>query len=565
MLSTLRIRNLALVEDLTLEFPSGYVVVTGETGAGKSVILGALNLLLGQRADRTLMRTGSDTCAVEAVFHIESIGHRLRPLLAETGIEPCEDDRLIVKRSINLNGANRQFVNGTPTSLAFLSSLGDCLVDVHGPHDHQSLLHPVSQLAILDGYGKLEDQVETFADLARRRSELENEKAALVVDERAFAQQVDLLRFQTNEIQGAALDPEEIRRDEEEHQRASNASALRQLGQDVSACLRAEDTGIIPQLERAGRLLNDLRRHDPSADHLIATQEQANAILRDLQTELDNYLDQIEADPSRLRELEERLASIHALKRKYGNTIEEVIAFGENAATKLSQLEGREETLARIETELVEVDDRIWNLGNQLSEQRRNLIRPLSKAIGKELAALGFKQSRFTVSLATAERGTAANSPGSPKPSLTGLDAIEFQFAPNPGEPPKPLRAIASSGEMARVMLAIKTVLAVADRIPVLVFDEVDANVGGETANAVGARMQSIADHRQVFCITHLAPVAAAASAHFLVTKEVRNQRTRTLMRALSPAERVDELTRMLGGNGQAARRHARALLRGRL
>jgi DNA repair protein RecN (Recombination protein N) len=284
------------------------------------------------------------------------------------------------------------------------------------------------------------------------------------------------------------------------------------------------------------------------------------AALRDLQAELSHYSDKTDIDPARLAQFEERLNLIHSLKRKYGATLAEVIAFGEEARRKLQNLEQRDAELGRLNAELQKLDAELWRAGQALSAKRRKVIPQLSKAVSQQLADLGFKQSRLDITLTTRTPLPIAHSQS--LITNTGIDSIEFQFAPNPGEPARPLRAIASSGELARVMLALKTVLAAEDKIPVLVFDEVDANVGGETANAVGEKMQQIAQKRQVLCITHLPQVAAPASAHYVATKQVKGGRTVSEITLLDPKERVTELARMLGGQSDAARRHAEALLK---
>jgi DNA repair protein RecN (Recombination protein N) len=561
MLTTLRIKNLALVADLTLELQPGYNVITGETGAGKSILIGALNLALGERADRTLIRSGSDSCSVEAVFDIARLRAPLGSFLDENGLEPCTDHQLLLKRSFTNAGTNRQFINGSPTTLATLATLGEWLVDIHGPHEHQSLLHPARQLAILDAFGNLDGEREAFGDLVRRRAALEAEKAALIVDEKTYAQQLDLLRFQAGEIAAAQLQPEEEAQVEQDHRRASNAAKLLQLSQTALGLLSENETSLLTQAGFIGRTLQDLQRVDASAAPLLTLHEQAVAALRDLQAELSHYSDKTDIDPARLQQLEERLNLIHSLKRKYGATVPEVMAFGEEAARKLESLEQRDAELGQLNAELQKLEAELWRAGQALSSKRRKVIPQLSKAACKQLADLGFKQSRLDIVLTTRPQSPIADHQ-SPIIS-TGLDTIEFQFAPNPGEPARPLRAVASSGELARVMLALKTVLAAEDQIPVLVFDEVDANVGGETANAVGEKMQQIARKRQVLCITHLPQVAAPATAHFLASKQTKAGRTTSEIALLSVKDRVTELTRMLGGQTDAARKHAEALLRG--
>jgi DNA repair protein RecN (Recombination protein N) len=558
MLTTLRIKNLALVADLTLDLQAGLNVITGETGAGKSILIGALNLILGERADRTLIRSGADACTVEAVFDVTRLKAPVKPFLEDNGLEPCEDGQLVVKRTFTAAGANRQFINGSPTTLATLAALGEWLVDIHGPHDHQSLLHPARQLAILDAFGGLDETRETFAELVRRRATLEGEKAALIVDEKTYAQQLDLLRFQTNEIAAARLIPGEDLTIEQDFRRASNAARLIELSQSALALLGENEDSLLSQSGALGRTLQELQRVDAGAEPLAKSQEQVVAALRELQAELSHYADRIDLDPARLRELEERLNLLQSLKRKYGSTLADVTAFGEEAARRLHSLEQRDAELARLNAELKKLDAELWKRGKELSAQRRKLIPQLSKAVVKQLGALGFKQSHFDVAITTHAESTDPNPPF----SATGLDTVEFQFAPNPGEPPRPLRAIASSGEMARVMLALKTVLAAEDEIPVLVFDEVDANVGGETAHAVGEKMRQIANQRQVLCVTHLAPVASEGDAHYVVTKQIKDGRTISEISLLDRTDRISELARMLGGQSETARKHAETLLK---
>lgn len=566
MLTTLRIKNLALVADLTLELEPGYNVITGETGAGKSMLIGALSLVLGERADRSLIRSGAESCSVEAVFDVSPLENALRPFLEENGLEPCVEHQLLLKRSFTLAGSNRQFVNGSPASLNTLAALGEWLVDIHGPHEHQSLLQPGRQLAILDAFGKLDAEREAFAELLRRRGAREAEKAALVVDEQTYARQLDLLRFQANEIAAARLQPGEGEELEREYSRASNAARLLQLAQIALGVLADNEGSVLTQAGLVGRSLQELARLDTSAAPLEDLHEQAVSLLNEMQTRLAQYADKLELDPARLQQLEERLNLLHSLKRKYGASIAEVITFGEEAKRKLESLEQREEQLARLNAELDNLTAELLRAGQGLSAKRRKVVPRLTKEVAKQLAALGFRQSRFDVAFTTPAPAEPGRDPADihgklPRLTNQGMDAIEFQFAPNIGEPARPLRAIASSGELARVMLALKTVLAAEDRIPVLIFDEVDANVGGETANAVGEKMRQIARNRQVLCITHLPQVAAPASAHYVASKQITAGRTVSEITRIGNAERVTELARMLGGQTEAARKHAESLL----
>jgi DNA repair protein RecN (Recombination protein N) len=599
MLTTLRIKNLALVPDLTLELQPGCNVITGETGAGKSIIIGALNLVLGERADRSLIRTGSDSCSVEAVFDVsrlaaaqiprsrrrqsaqtslaesqrgltsaatalENDSHsRLEVFLEENGLEPCEANQLVLKRTFTAGGTNRQFVNGSATTLNVLAAIGEWLVDIHGPHDHQSLLHPAKQLAILDAFGGLKKERAAFGGLVQRRAALESEKTALIVDEKTYAQQLDLLRFQVNEISGARLQPGEDGSVEGKFQRASNAAKLLQLCQAALDLLGENENSLLTQAGVVGRTLQELQRVDTGTGALVELHGQAASALRELQSELSRYAEKVDVDPAQLQVFEERLDLLHSLKRKYGATLAEVITFGDDAKRRLESLEQRDGELARLKAELGKLDTELLRQGRDLSAKRRKVIPQLAKAVSKQLDDLGFKQCRFDVAISTGVGSSRCDDRTAQRavPAITGLDEIEFQFAPNPGEPARPLRAIASSGEMARVMLALKTVLATEDEIPVLIFDEVDANIGGETANAVGEKMKQIAAKHQVLCITHLPQVAAPADAHYVVTKQIKDGRTISGIELLGKKERVTELARMLGGQSDAARKHAEALL----
>ncbi|MBI2947539.1 MAG: DNA repair protein RecN [Verrucomicrobia bacterium] len=558
MLATLRIRNLALVADMTVDFRAGYNVITGETGAGKSILIGALNLVLGERADRTLIRSGAESCSVEAVFDAANVYAAVPDFLGNHGLEPCEGGQLVVKRTFTTAGTNRQFINGTPTTLQILAALGESLVDIHGPYEHQSLIHPAKQLVILDAFGGLHASRERFVELVRRREALLAEKATLIIDEQTYARQLELLRFQLKEISAAKLRPNEEEQLELEYRRANNAAKLLELARAAQALISEDEGSMLNQAGALGRTLQELKATDPSSESLFNVHGQIVAALQDLQHSLSGYTDRVELDPERLQQLQERLDLIHSLKRKYGKTLAAVIEFGEEARRKLQSLEQRDAALGRINAELAKLNADSQQAGQELSARRRKVIPRLCREVGAELTALGFKQSRFEVAITSESEISNFQSQISP----SGFDIVEFQFAPNVGEPPRALRAIASSGEMARVMLALKTVLAAEDEIPVLVFDEVDANVGGETAHAVGAKMRQIAQKRQVLCITHLAPVAAPADAHYLITKEIKDSRTVSQVTLLDAKNRVRELARMLGEDSTAALQLAESLLR---
>ncbi len=558
MLTTLRIKNLALVTDLTLELRSGFNIITGETGAGKSIVIGALNLILGQRADRSLIRAGSSQCVIEAVFESASIEKDLTPLLDDFGLESCEDGILILKRSLRSSGANRQFVNGSPTTLEALQLIGELLVDIHGPHDHQSLLDASRQLQILDAYGHLDSLREEFTDLLKQLRQLEDHKVSLIVDDQTHAQQLELLRHQVHEIESAHLDPAAENELEEAYERTLNASKLLELGQSALSALNAQDGSLWDVLGSIGRSVDSLSTIDQHSNEISELHQQTVHMVSELEQALSHYVDGLDLDAGLLNELEERISVVQSLKRKYGPSLRQVIDFAQQAQHKLSDLESREETLAHVNSDIEKLVAELSSIGRKLTKARSKVIPELNQAVVEELRDLGFKQSRFDASLTSIKVNQTSREL---KFHSSGLDKVDFQFGPNPGEPMRPLKRIASSGEMARVMLALKSVLADQDRVPVLVFDEVDANVGGETGAVVGLKMQEIGKRRQVISITHLAPVAATAPYHFMVEKISEGDRTVSEIRELNQKDRVAEIARMLGSGGEAAVRHAKAML----
>ncbi|MEO5721090.1 MAG: DNA repair protein RecN [Chthoniobacterales bacterium] len=548
VLNLLRIKNLALVEELTWELEPGFTAITGETGAGKSIIIGALQLLLGERADKSLIRTGADVCTVEAVFAGPELA-RLNPALREAGVEECEGE-LILKRTLSAGGANRQFINGSPTTLAVLKSLGDDLVDLHGPHDHQSLLSPERQFALLDGFAHAASALAEYQKHYRELQALTAEHVSLSTAESAREQELDLLRHQVAEIQTAQLEAVEEEQLEARYKLASNSKRLIELASGIAGRLAEADDSVLTQLADTQRLLRELEKLDPGMADYAASHETAVVELSEIARALANYVEHLDLDPEQLAALEQRVSLFETLKRKYGGSIAEVIATGERAAARMQKIEGRDAELERLTKAIDAARGEMTRAAAALRKLRRKAAPKLSETVRANLRDLGFRQSEFEAQLtALAE----------PRPN--GTDALELLFSPNPGEPLKPLRAIASSGEISRLMLAIKSSLAAQDAIPLLVFDEIDANVGGEIANAVGAKMRTLAEKHQVLCITHLPQVAACASSHFVVTKEVAEGRTHSELRAVQGKARREEIARMLGGQTDSALKHATTLL----
>jgi DNA repair protein RecN (Recombination protein N) len=548
-LSLLRIKNLALVEDLVWQLAPGFTAITGETGAGKSIIIGALQLLLGERTDKSLIRTGTESCTVEAIFEGAEL-KQLNSLLQESGVESNEGE-LIVKRSFSTAGTNRQFINGSPTTLGVLKNLGDELVDLHGPHDHQSLLSPERQLALLDGYAHTEETLREFETSYRKLQSLRAEHAALSTAESAREQEIDLLRHQINEIGSANLSATEEDENATRYRLASNSKRLVELAAAISRRLSEADDSILPQLAETQRLLRDLEKIDPEKATLAEAHAACVVELSEISRVLGQYAEQLDLDPAQLAALEERVTLFETLKRKYGGSIAEVIAFGEHATERMRKIEGRDAELERLDREIAGARGEVERLGHTLHKARTKAAPKLAENVRANLRDLGFRQSEFEVNLIQLDEARA-----------TGFDGVELLFSPNPGEPLKPLRTIASSGEISRLMLAIKSSLAAHDAIPLLVFDEIDANVGGEIANAVGEKMRKLAADHQVLCITHLPQVAAAAATQFVVTKEVVQGRTHSRLTEVAGKARQEEIARMLGGKTESALKHAATLLK---
>jgi len=549
VLNLLRIKNLALVEELEWQIAPGFTAITGETGAGKSIIIGALQLLLGERADKSLIRTGADTCTAEAIFTGKEL-QKLNPQLIEAGVEPSIDD-LIIKRTLSAAGNNRQFINGSPTTLSILKSIGDALVDLHGPHDHQSLLSADKQLDLLDSFARAEEQVEEYRKHFRQLQTLTAEHTALNTAETAREQELDLLRHQITEIDSANLVADEEDEIEKRYKLSSSSKRLIELASAAANKLSEADESVLSQLAETQRLLRELEKIDISTAELSSEHAAAAVQLSEIARSLSDYAEKLDLDPEQLAALEQRVSLFETLKRKYGGSIAEVIEFGRRAAERMQKIEGRDAELERLTKEIEKVRGQMNRAGDALRKLRAKAAPKLSETIRKNLADLGFRQSEFEAKLSALD-----------EPRASGFDSVELLFSPNPGEPLKPLRAIASSGEISRLMLAIKSALAAHDAIPLLVFDEIDTNVGGEIAHAVGAKMQTLGREHQLICITHLAPVAAAASSHFVVTKDVVRGRTFSNLQEVAGKARREEIARMLGGKSDSALQLAASLLK---
>ena len=556
MISLLKVRNLALVEEADVEFGPGLNIVSGETGAGKSVLIGALYLLLGERADTGAVRAGAAQCSVEAVFSLEPDAlAAVDAALTEVGMPPCEDATLIVRRTVRATGGGQIHVNDAPATAGLLRRIGASLVDLHGPHDHQLLFHPAEQLAILDAYAHDEAERAAYAAAWERRAALLARKAALeAAGGPDAAAQADLLSSRIKEIEDAALEDGDEESVRAEQQTTGNAQRILELGQLATQTLSEGEDSILQRLAPVRKALDELARLTPiAADWPAALKPLADGLAA-LSVGIQRDLSSVEADPARLEWLDRRLWEYERIKRKYGPELSDVRRVLADAKARLDEIENRGARLEELALELVAAEADLRLAGTSLRAKRAAAAADLAPAILGELRAIGFENAAFDIPLDEAS-----------EPQSDGLDTTDFGFAPNRGEPMRPLRAIASSGEISRVMLAVKAVLAGADRVGTLVFDEIDANIGGETAPAVGRKLAQVAKGRQVVAITHLPVVAACGTTQFAVNKDVgEDGRTRTHVRRLSREERVEELARMLGGRDSTsvALRHARELLK---
>jgi DNA repair protein RecN (Recombination protein N) len=570
MLVEIHIRNFAIIEDLSLRFGPGLNVLTGETGAGKSIIIDAVSLLLGGRAAAEMIRAGADRAEIEGHFRLGARRAVIEPLLAAEGLEG-DDDELILAREIRASGRHICRVNGRAVSLTLLDAIGQLLVDIHGQSDHLSLLRVREHVELLDryaGHGALRAEMAALVSAVRQtRASL----AALRRDERELARRIDLLTYQVQEIAAARLEPGEDEALEAERRRLANAEQIMLLATEAMQAIEEggeEQMAAVDLLGQAAQALARLARIDPTLDPQRQQIEELSYQLSDLAREVRRYRDRVEFNPGRLAEVEERLELIHNLKRKYGDSIEEIIAFGERAQAELDSITHAEERIAELEQEEERLLRAIGEVGQRLSASRREAGERLAAAVERELDDLRMEHARFRVDLQWQDAADGA-CVGERRIAFdaTGLDRVEFLISANPGEPLRPLARVASGGETARLMLALKAVLSRADETPTLIFDEIDVGIGGRVGAVVGRKLWGLvradgaAEGHQVLCVTHLPQLAAYGDVHFHVSKAVEGERTLTHVRQLTGAERVRELAAMLGTPSAAGEENAAALL----
>ena len=547
MLTRLSVRNLAIVESADVEFGGGLTVITGETGAGKSVLMGALELVLGARADASTVRDGAKEARIEAEFAVPGV---VDAFLDAVGLPPCEDGVLLVRRAISATGGGRVHVNDAATTVQTLRALGKLLVDVHGPNDHQSLLEEGFQRGVLDAHGRLD--TSAYAAAWARLADLRAQRADLQGDDADVAETCERLRYAVDELDAAQLTPEDDDELPARHAAAAHAAEILDCANAATAALSEADDSAAAALVGAGARVREMARFHEAAGAWGETIERLTVEVQELAQEIADSASRLDADPEALQALDDRLSLVQRLKRKYAcPDVAALLALRDERARRLADLEGRGARLAALADEIAAAEAAVRAAGAKLTAARTKAAARLARAVTKELHGLGFLRAGFDVSLAPHA------------PDTTGCDAVDFLFAPNPGEAARPLREIASTGEIARVMLAVKTVVAEHDAIPVLVFDEIDSNIGGEVGRAVGEKLRAVARHHQVIAITHLPQSAVYGARHLAVAKAVSGGRTRSTIQPLEGEARVAEIARMLGGTSltSVVEQHARELL----
>ncbi len=547
MLTNLYIKNFALIEELSIEFSKGLTIITGETGAGKSILIGALNQVLGIRANSDLVRSGSSKAIIEAVMIPES-PHRLSPILDEAEID--HGDEILLRREISAKGQSRCFINDSPCTLQVLKRVGDLLIDLHGQHEHQFLLHPETHASMLDGFGQFADRVESYqkvyAHLKQRRKELER----LVADTDRIQEKRDLLEYQLKELESLGLKKGESAELEEEITLHENSETRFSLCAAINEQLYDTERSAFVQLSEAVQQLGSLAAIDKSFYAHLEDAESAKSLVEELSRAVRNYSESIGFNPEHLEVLRERQMQLQRAMKKYGKTIEELIDLKENIIEELSLESNLSERNEHICEEIASLGKELSEIAAAISSERQKTAKHLEKAIVRELRKLGIPHGVFSVSIGqdVSENGDISIGEKRYTAYDNGYDRIEFLLSTNIGEFPKPLARIASGGEISRVMLAMKSVLAENTELPILIFDEIDTGISGKVADAVGRSLRNLSRKHQIISITHLAQIAAMADSHLSVEKTVENERTRTKVRPLNGAQHVEAVANLLSG-----------------
>jgi DNA repair protein RecN (Recombination protein N) len=556
MLRELHISNLAVIADARIELHRGLNCFTGATGAGKSLVIGAVEVLLGLRSPAEMLRGGVDEGRVAGVFEVANKGVQ-KEIERVTDIPvAAEGGEMLLTRRLYASGRSSVSLNGNPITLGMLKQVADLLIDVHGQHDHQYLLRASNQLDVLDQFADLWPLRQQYRDVYDRLQSIKARLEDLSANRTLREQQLELYRFQAEEIDNAELDVDEYA---ELGARASVLKNLEKIKKDagsVHGALYEVDGSVLERLKMMTGILSELSEVDVHVKPISQTVRDATIQLEEAAFDLSRYLDKLDLDPSELAEVEDRLNTINRVLNKYNDTVEETLAYRAEIGEKIKDLEGASEDLSTLNNDVAPLTKKLTELGTELSAKRQAAAKKLFPMVEKALAELGMEKARFSVSFVGGEgKG--------PNPTASGFDQIEFLAQTNPGQPPQPLRKIASGGELSRIMLALKGILASSDRISVLVFDEIDANVGGRLGSIIGSKLRSLATHHQVLCITHLPQIASYADRHVTVRKEVTGNQTTTTVRPIDGDVRLQELAEMIGGQRitDTTRAQARELL----
>ena len=569
MLTRLSIRNIVLIEALDLEFGRGLGVLTGETGAGKSILLGALKLLLGDRASTEALRTGAKKAVVEGVFDSADEG-RLPQILEDHEIDPSEGGLLIIRREISARGS-RAFINDTPATLDVLREVASNTIDLHGQHEHQSLLRTETHVELLDNFGGLGGLVGTYRQAYREVAALAAERADLVRREKELQKQKELYEFQIQEIDQAALQPDEADVLEAERRILENAEQLYEATADLYAQISESDDALYDRVVLVRNQLQDLARIDSTFEATLSDVRSAEIALKEATQFLQGYNAEIEFNPERLDEIRERLQEIDLLERKYGGTVEAVLAYRAEIGATYDLAKDFEGAIARLDDKIEGAQGRLSQAAYRLSQKRHEVAQRIEAAVGVELATLGMPHARFEVRFRYQDDadGWVHLPEGNRQRRVTafpaGADLVEFHLSANLGEDPKPLVKVASGGEVSRIMLALKAILAKSERLPILVFDEIDTGISGPIARRAGESMHRLAQFHQIIAITHLPQIASLGDVHFEVEKTIEDGRTHTHIRRLDEAERAEAVATLLAGTdvSEAALQSARELIEG--
>lgn len=553
MLRELRIRNFAVVDELRLELGPGLGVLTGETGAGKSILVEAVDVLVGGRPSVDMIRAGEGRAVIEGRFEI-SDRSGIEALCEEAGVD-LEDGWLILRRELRREGRNRSWVNASPATTGLLRALGSRLLDLHGQHEHQRLLDRSEQRRILDAFGEHEGLAARVGTAWEDLRDIEARLEEVRRTAREGRERADYLRFKVEEIDAAKLEPGEDERLAGEAARLGHSEELIEISRGLHEALYESEDSVVERLGALGRHLRELVRIDESASRFLELHGTALHNVEELGRELGRYGDSVEHDPARLGRVRRRLDELYRLIRKYGESVDDVIEAGEETRRELAGIEGADREIERLERERETRAAELAGLAAELTAARESAARRLEEATMASFPALGFGEGRFEVALESLE-----------EPGRHGAERVDLRVTLNPGFPPGPLSRVASGGEMSRLMLALKTALVPVDDVPTLIFDEIDAGVGGEVAHRVAERLLRVAVGHQVLVVTHLAQIAARADAHYVVDKDVESGATRTGIRVVAREARVEELARMLGGDprSETSRAHAEELLAGR-